>query len=374
MTIGENIRRLRRERDITQEELAERLCITAKAVSQWENSRTSPDISQIPALCSIFNVTSDELIGIDITRQNEECQKICDKAHELAKNGYQFESMEILKDGIRRYPDSYEIMEYIMNRAVFVINSGRMTDTEIDELREQCRRYAERILRSCTDDRIRYSAIDELASYYADKGDIDKAGEYVNRLPIMCVSSDFSWPNILKGDEGARSSQMLKYNLVQFLGNHLVHNRVLDSGEPLYSDEEIVKLHVKRIRLFELMFEDGDYGFYHNALADSHRELALYHVRKNEISDTLFRLHKAAEHAVGFVEYLSSEQFTHTSLAFKNYTSVSDGVMVANSDNKAMAMLTFTKRAEFDRLRDSAEFDQLIRRLTEYAGKNPKAD
>ena len=57
MTIGSTIRQLRQEQDITQEQLAEALGITSRAVSQWECDRTPPDISQIPALANFFDVT-----------------------------------------------------------------------------------------------------------------------------------------------------------------------------------------------------------------------------------------------------------------------------------------------------------------------------
>ena len=44
MSIGTTIKTLRRGRDLTQEELAEELGVSAKAVSQWENYRTAPDL------------------------------------------------------------------------------------------------------------------------------------------------------------------------------------------------------------------------------------------------------------------------------------------------------------------------------------------
>ncbi len=46
-TIGEMIRKLRKEHDLTQEELAERLNISGQAVSKWENGTSLPAISQI---------------------------------------------------------------------------------------------------------------------------------------------------------------------------------------------------------------------------------------------------------------------------------------------------------------------------------------
>ena len=71
MSIGSTIKRLRREKNITQEQLAEYLGITSRAISQWECDRTAPDISQLPALCHIFDVSSDVLLGIDIEKNND---------------------------------------------------------------------------------------------------------------------------------------------------------------------------------------------------------------------------------------------------------------------------------------------------------------
>ena len=55
-TMGQIIRRLRRERGFTQEELAEHIGVTFQAVSKWENDTGMPDISQIVPLASVFEV------------------------------------------------------------------------------------------------------------------------------------------------------------------------------------------------------------------------------------------------------------------------------------------------------------------------------
>ena len=104
MSIGSTIKRLRREKDITQEQLAEYLGITSRAVSQWECDRTAPDISQIPALCHVLDVSSDTLLGIDITKSNEEIGNYLDRAFEEEKEGNFKGSEEILRDGLRKFP------------------------------------------------------------------------------------------------------------------------------------------------------------------------------------------------------------------------------------------------------------------------------
>ena len=63
MNIGKSILELRKRMNITQEELAAELGVTAAAVSKWENSYTLPDILMLCALADYFGVTTDELLG-----------------------------------------------------------------------------------------------------------------------------------------------------------------------------------------------------------------------------------------------------------------------------------------------------------------------
>ena len=98
MSIGTTIKRLRREKDITQEQLAEYLGITSRAISQWECDRTAPDISQIPALCHIFDVSSDVLLGIDIEKTNEEIKRYLTEAAELGNQGKGSERTALLRE------------------------------------------------------------------------------------------------------------------------------------------------------------------------------------------------------------------------------------------------------------------------------------
>ena len=62
MTIGKRIAALRKEKNLTQEELAGHMGVSAQAVSKWENDQTCPDISALPRLARLLGVTVDELL------------------------------------------------------------------------------------------------------------------------------------------------------------------------------------------------------------------------------------------------------------------------------------------------------------------------
>ena len=61
--IGQNIAKWRRDKGLTQDQLAEQLSVSAQAVSKWENDVSMPDITMLPKLAEIFGVTIDQLFS-----------------------------------------------------------------------------------------------------------------------------------------------------------------------------------------------------------------------------------------------------------------------------------------------------------------------
>ena len=64
LNIGENIKKLRAEKGVTQEQLAEHLSITYQSVSKWENNITAPDLYLIPEIAKYFGMSIDKLFQV----------------------------------------------------------------------------------------------------------------------------------------------------------------------------------------------------------------------------------------------------------------------------------------------------------------------
>jgi len=62
-TIGSRIAKYRKEKGLTQEELAQHMGVSSQAVSKWENDISCPDISALPKLCKLLGITADELLS-----------------------------------------------------------------------------------------------------------------------------------------------------------------------------------------------------------------------------------------------------------------------------------------------------------------------
>ena len=76
LNLSSNLVRFRRERKITQEQLAEFIGVTKASVSKWETGQSTPDIMILPQLASYFDVTIDELIGYAPQLSKEQIQKL----------------------------------------------------------------------------------------------------------------------------------------------------------------------------------------------------------------------------------------------------------------------------------------------------------
>ena len=73
---GENIIRLRKDKGVTQEQMADFLGVTKASVSKWETKQSMPDISLLPIIASYFDVSIDDLLGYEPKLTVEEIEKI----------------------------------------------------------------------------------------------------------------------------------------------------------------------------------------------------------------------------------------------------------------------------------------------------------
>lgn len=85
--ISENIKKLRKQKNITQEELSNYIGVSFQAISKWERGEGYPDITLLPTIVNFFNVTIDELFGIDQIRNQQYLGDVFKKEHEYVSEG-----------------------------------------------------------------------------------------------------------------------------------------------------------------------------------------------------------------------------------------------------------------------------------------------
>lgn len=89
-TLGKRIVANRKRIGLTQDQLAERLGVTAQAVSKWENDQSCPDIAMLPKLSEIFGITTDALLGRESTAPVHEAQIVEDEDNHNGHGVWEF--------------------------------------------------------------------------------------------------------------------------------------------------------------------------------------------------------------------------------------------------------------------------------------------
>lgn len=197
ITIGENIRIMRRKCGFTQEELAERLAVTPQAVSKWENNNGTPDISQLVPLAQIFGITTDSLLGaVSATYGNAHTEAAL--GHEqLLMSTSQPEAEKHLaaysyfRAESEKEPTNYTIMRKCINHAAEI---SRYVDFENflsdnpelrDEIFADCERKNRCISRYCEDRATIEKSDYAMIWIYIHIKEFDKANALIERLPSL---------------------------------------------------------------------------------------------------------------------------------------------------------------------------------------------
>jgi transcriptional regulator with XRE-family HTH domain len=192
--ISGNIKKLRRSRDLTQEELAEIIGVSAQSVSKWERGDNFPDITMLPAIANFFEVSLDELVGMAAIRDEKRVEDAKARVRELEWEdnsvNYHDRVTEIWEELAREMPYNDEAQMLYAAHLAGLGGMGKPTE-EVIALRRKAIKIFERILEKCTDDKTRYTIIANLSEHYGGLSELDKALEYANRLPDVWVSRQF---------------------------------------------------------------------------------------------------------------------------------------------------------------------------------------
>ena len=110
INIADNLKRLRKQRDITQEELASFIGVSFQAVSKWERNEGYPDITLLPVIANFFDVTLDELMGMDGIRNKEHMNDVLAMLKENYSNGRIADNIALIRDELKAFPTNYKLL------------------------------------------------------------------------------------------------------------------------------------------------------------------------------------------------------------------------------------------------------------------------
>lgn len=111
--LGEQIKKLRKRKGVSQETLAQLLGVSFQAVSKWETGATMPDITLIPAMASFFGVSIDELFDYNTLENERQVDEICCAAVKI-QHSDPFQAETILRDALKQFPANENLLTVLL--------------------------------------------------------------------------------------------------------------------------------------------------------------------------------------------------------------------------------------------------------------------
>ena len=368
INFGKTLKKLRQEAGLTQGALAEQLGISPQTVSHWETGNAIPDISFVPMLTSVFDVSSDEILGITSERSDRRISKIigeaCRKMDDLDFAG----AAQLLRNALRQYPRSYSIMERLATALIYV--NSRQNITNYSEVIDLCNN----VLDNCKDNKVWLAALNTVAIAYSYLGDKRSMLACVDQMPLVRHSGEvFMISRSGETDSGLRARQSYMHI---FLDNLLETAMYLptqkhDDGSPYYTDAEQLALLRNTVATVESIFPDGDYLVFAYPLYTVCGKITQIYLRMNDTECAAEWFEK--ECAV--LEYMYSCSFSavHTSPLFRGYNSLGSGWY---AEPKAIDVFSVIERIlkdeAYDVIRTDPRFEKSFTELTKLMIKKEK--
>ncbi len=360
--IGENIKKLRMERRVTQDMLANALMITPQAVSRWESGATCPDIECLPLIADYFSVSIDELLSYRLSEREEKLAEIKREAERLAEDGTVEERIAYMREALISYPfdDDLKLQLAVALYHKWCEEGQRFPAGEIEAL---CRS----VMEATKDADIKFFAVLTLCSLYGESNCPEKAMALIHtHLAPMKYCREF----VLSGGIGDGNTERYIQDELDKLTDRLgivIQSLVLHGdlpNDPSTWDKKTRMLDISN-RLYLMIYGD-DLMFYHCRLAENHWLISTYQMAQGKDGEALASLENMAYHALAYDRAKASDHG-------KCYTSVlTDKVVYPHPDkdfhelkhNEAYHKLERLRHKRYDPIRENARFAAVVRALT----------
>ncbi|MDY4541716.1 MAG: helix-turn-helix transcriptional regulator, partial [Candidatus Ventricola sp.] len=182
LSMNETIRARRHALGVTQEQLADRLGVSAPAVSKWEQGASYPDVTLLPALARALGIDLNTLMGFERTPEKAEVTRMLTRVSDAAKAEGIEAGLSLAKAFAQEYPTCGALLFGLAATLEGRMIMTGMTQEEREPIAAQLEDWSARAADS-EDEEARESAAHLLASRALGRGDTDAAQAMMERLP-----------------------------------------------------------------------------------------------------------------------------------------------------------------------------------------------
>ena len=324
------------------------LCVSTNAVSQWERDKTAPDISHLPVLANIFEVSADVLLEIDIAKnkKQDEIKKFIAKYSEFFSQGKTEERLKLCREMQKKYPNDETVRYYLMRV---------LQNCHIDESFDEIVMIGEQFLKSSNME-YKMGAIRGLCFAYLHKGDRAKAKQYADMFP---PNEDLR-RHVLTGEELVEHCQDYFWNVG---GRFFQYAKYLvECKEAGYTYDEKHSILNIVYDIFHIVFPNKDFGYWNERLAKVCFLMALESGKSGQFERAIKELEKMLRH---LENYNSFTEITHSSLLVNKIKRNQNDIGKSNDETPGHTCLRYLNNNEnvFASIKDDKRYVSIKERL-----------
>jgi transcriptional regulator with XRE-family HTH domain len=257
MQIGEVIRVNRKRKNITQEEMANLLGVTAPAVNKWENGNSQPDIMLLAPIARLLDITLDTLLSFQKELTAEEISSIVYEANAKLKCETYEEAFQWAKGKIEQYPNC----ELLIWQLAVIFDVWRLSkDISNLEKYDSYINHCYVCALDSEDENIRTHAADSLFGFYSRKEQYEKAEEYLvyysKQNPERKRKQAYIYSKTNRVNEAYKAYEELLLSGYQLI-NMVFHSIYMLAMQD--NDKGKAHMLVKKQEELENIFEMGEY-------------------------------------------------------------------------------------------------------------------
>lgn len=348
--LKDTLRGLRQKKNITQETLADYLGITPQSVGKWERSEGYPDITMLPRLALYFDVTVDDLLDVGQDRIDRTIEDYIRKSTAYNYEGEKEKNLALWEEAYREFPNDCRVISGLMHA---LCRMGVWPYPQADRIIS----LGERILQESNDTQLREGVLPELCNAYKSLGNNERAMYYAGKGGNLYTTRDALAAFVQEGEEGIKACQNYILSLLEEAARTAVYE--LPGKEGITAEEEI-RICRFGIGLLELLFSDGNTGYYANYLSVYYTLLADKYASVENGEGTLEALDKAKKYAL---ESAAEKAGAYTALLVNRLKHDPARISKNYRGNACDLMLENLKWESFDSVRDSGKFSEIEREV-----------
>lgn len=361
LRLGENIKKCRLLKDMTQTQLASIFNVSEQAVSRWENGNTYPDITLLPAIADYFGISIDELMGMENYKDEKTIEGIIQSVKENERKGLISENVALLLDASQKYPTNYTILLYLAGQLNFEYCTG---EKKSKANHKKVIDIVNRIENECNDRMICNYAVNEKIIALRELGRIEEAVKISEEQPNIWNSSNFRLLELFTGDDLCAHCRNTEMQFAQAMYWTILRYADLGFENENFTVRERINISRKALDILDVVYE-GNYGVESRLVSQMNRYIAAMEVLDGNVDATLDCLEKAAEYAIIYDSL--PEKIPMTSTLLKGTVIELNNVFKNYSWTECAELNEKLKQERYDAVRDTERFKKIIKEIAEHA-------